>query len=156
MQINEDEEAVIRVRTKFHVSLVFSRMTLEVFEKNGVIYTRQEVNDGDVDDDKSVDEPEYGSDLETQPLDWEDQFTTPAPITTVTSDPPDVIKYAGGDFNMVNDRHATRLELLDIGKSVRESIAHVDDYDHLIPGGTQLDVDMSMLDRYLDNLLVDK
>lgn len=47
MEIGEDEQAIIRVRTKHHVSLVFGKTTLTLFEKDGVVYTRQEVTDPD-------------------------------------------------------------------------------------------------------------
>lgn len=107
MDIQEDEEAVIRVRTKHHVTLVFSRMTLEVFEKDGVIYTRQEVNGGSASDTESEGEDEYDQYLETQPFDYQDKFTTPvdAPM-----EPVDVVGYAGGSFGHVNEKHASRLE----------------------------------------------
>lgn len=108
MSIEEDEEAVIRVRTKFHVSLVFSRMTIEVFEKDGVIYTRQEVNGGSASDTESEGEHEYGDCLETQPFDWEDQFTQKEPEVLMTPDV--VVGYAGGHMDQINEKHASRLE----------------------------------------------
>jgi hypothetical protein len=140
LDILEDEEAVIRVRTKFHVSLVFSRFTIEVFEKDGVVYTRQEANNITPEDIQSVGEEEYGSELETQPFDWEDQFTTP-------NDPPVVIDLAGGDFHQVNEKHASRIEGLgdDIGGKVLEfdSVGDIDAKgevpDYLKPGDTQIE-----------------
>lgn len=150
MQINEDEEAVIRVRTKFHVSLVFDKMVIEVFEKDGVVYTRQEVVDAG--DDKYTEEREYDSDLETQPLDYEDQFTTPPPV--VVEDPPAVIRNAGGSFDEINERHASALEMASLYNDVVDDILEEgDDYDYLMPGGTQLDIDTSAIDCYLKNLV---
>lgn len=146
MQINEDEEAVIRVRTKFHVSLVFDKMVIEVFEKDGVVYTRQEAIDAG--DDEYTEERDVDSDLETQPLDWEDQYTTPPPV--VLEDPPAVIRNAGGDFDEVNERHANALELASLYADVEEGIIETgDDYDYLMPGGTQIDIDTSTIDRWL-------
>jgi len=151
MQINEDEEAVIRVRTKFHVSLVFDKITVEIFEKDGVVYTRQEVIDGG-DDDEYTEECDVADDLETQPIDWEDQFTTPPPI--VVADPPEVIRNAGGSFDEVNERHASVLELASIYNDVDDGILEEgDDYDYLMPGATQLDMDTSMIDKYLKDLV---
>lgn len=68
LDILEDEEAVIRVRTKFHVSLVFSSCTIELFEKDGVVYTRQEHTAPIADDIKSEGEREYPTEAETQEL----------------------------------------------------------------------------------------
>jgi hypothetical protein len=133
MEINEDEQAVIRVRTKFHVSLVFSRFTIDVFEKDGVVYTRQEVNGGSEDDTQSIGEPEYGSELETQPIDWVDQFTTP-------DDPPEVVQCAGGDFNQVNEKHASRLEMTDVKKDL-VSIAEELEYRFDEAGDTQIEIE---------------
>lgn len=137
MNINEEEQAIIRVRTKFHVSLVFSRMTLEVFEKDGVIYTRQEVNGGDVDDEVYVDEPEYGSDLETQPLDYEEKKQDDEFIT-----PPVVTMFAGGNFDQINEKHASRLEGLAEDDCAIENISFSpgsEEDESCLPGGTQID-----------------
>lgn len=140
MNINEEEQAIIRVRTKFHVSLVFSRMTLEVFEKDGVIYTRQEVNGGDVDDDMSINEPEYGSDLETQPIDYEEKKTNDEFIT-----PPVVSMFAGGNFEQVNEKHASRMEGITDNDSIIQNLSffeikeEIEEDDWCAPGGTQID-----------------
>lgn len=139
IDVTEDEEAIIRVRTKFHVSLVFSRFTIEVFEKDGVVFTRQEANNITSEDIQSVGEEEYGSDLETQPFDWEDRFTTP-------NDPPVVLEMAGGDFHQINEKHASRIEGLDKGEVLEfENIGDTQEEDvpdYLKPGETQLDNDI--------------
>lgn len=145
MEIGEDEEAVIRVRTKFHVSLVFSRMTIEVFEKDGVIYTRQEVNGGNTSDTQSVGEPEYDQDLdtqylETQPDDWEDQFTTPI------EEPREVVQMAGGHFDCVNEKHASRLE--DLGGDIGGEALEFDSY--LKEGETQWEAEMTESQEFVE------
>jgi hypothetical protein len=75
LDILEDEEAVIRVRTKFHISLVFSACTIELFEKDGVVYTRQEHRAPLEDDIQSEGEREYPGDAETQELLGDSQDT---------------------------------------------------------------------------------
>lgn len=129
IEIAEDEEAVIRVRTKFHVSLVFGNCTIELFEKNGVVYTRQEYRAPSESDQLSIGEPEYPAHLETQPLGGETQIdddyedTQPIPGDTQLEtqpwdyeepiDPPDVIQFAEGSFIKVNEDHAFKMQELD-------------------------------------------
>lgn len=116
IEIAEDEEAVIRVRTKFHVSLVFGNCTIELFEKNGVVYTRQEYRAPSETDALSVGEPEYPADLETQPLldesteEGDTQLETQPWDYDEPSDPADVVSFANGTFSQVNARHSFSLE----------------------------------------------
>ena len=83
LDIMEDEEAVIRVRTKFHISLVFSSCTIELFEKDGVVYTRQEYTPPEPpqpDDIQSVGEREYPSGLETPVLHREEAIESQSSV----------------------------------------------------------------------------
>lgn len=152
IHIAEDEEAVIRVRTKFHVSLVFSSCTIEMFEKDGAVYTRQVYSNPEDDDLESVGDVDYSSNAETVPLmdnpyeDMEDPmvhaawYTTPAPI----EDPIDVIRFAGGEFDHVNEKHAARLECSgaygfdDLFADIEAEYESFKTPDYLRPGETQL------------------
>ena len=130
LEIAEDEEAVIRVRTKFHVSLVFGNCTIELFEKNGVVYTKQEYRAPSESDNLSVGDPEYPSYLDTQTLEGDDyDDTQPVPGDTQlletqpwdyeeTDDPPDVIKFADGSFVQVNEIHEFKIQ--DVGDTQLE------------------------------------
>lgn len=133
LEIQKDEQAVIRVRTQHHISLVFSKCTIDIFEKDGVVYTRQEY-----DCDEEELEVTRDDNLETQPFDYEDMHTQ---LYT----PPDVIKYAGGDFHEVNDKHESKLQGLDIIKEIDYFVKDdlIDNFDE--EGGTQL------LDDYTDD-----
>ncbi len=71
IEVGEDEQAIIRVRTKHHVSLVFGKTTLTLFEKDGVVYTRQEVTDADGlgDDGDRYEDVLADGDADTQTMD---------------------------------------------------------------------------------------
>jgi hypothetical protein len=71
MEIGEDEQAIIRVRTKHHVSLVFGKVIVTMFEKDGVVYTRQEVTDteGLSDDGDRYEDALADGDADTQTMD---------------------------------------------------------------------------------------
>ncbi|NBX49295.1 hypothetical protein EBT25_04985 [bacterium] len=71
MEVGEDEQAIIRVRTKHHISLVFGKTTLTLFEKDGVVYTRQEVTDADglSDDGDRYEDVLADGDADTQTMD---------------------------------------------------------------------------------------
>lgn len=45
IEINEHETAMITVRTDRHLTLVFSSCTIDVFERDGVVFTRQQYRD---------------------------------------------------------------------------------------------------------------
>jgi len=70
MEIGEDEQAIIRVRTKHHISLVFGKTTLTLFEKDGVVYTRHEVTDSEglSDDGDRYEDVLADGDAETQTM----------------------------------------------------------------------------------------
>lgn len=155
LHIAEDEEAVIRVRTKFHVSLVFSSCTIELFEKDGAVYTRQVYSKPDDDDIASHGEVDCSSNAETQPLVDEDPYadiedpmvhatwywSTPQPQP---EDPVEVIQMAGGDFDQVNEKHAARLECSgaygfdDLFSEIEAEYQSFHTPDYLKPGETQL------------------
>ena len=101
LDILEDEEAVIRVRTKFHISLVFSACTIELFEKDGVVYTRQEHTAPIEDDIQSIGEREVGGDAETQELGDcvnEDSDDTQAVETAIALAHAEALALIGGGF----------------------------------------------------------
>lgn len=161
LDILEDEEAVIRVRTKFHVSLVFSACTIELFEKDGVVYTRHEHSAPDQDDIQSIGERECGGDAETQEL-VEDSDDTQAVEDAIANahaealaaigggfqgtersfvtpeDPQVVLDMAGGGFMQVNEAYAASLERepFNLGAINRELDA---EYRYLQTGGTQIE-----------------
>lgn len=150
LDILQDEEAIIRVRTKFHISLVFDSCTIEVFEKDGVVYTRQEYSKPEADDNKSCGEAEYGSDLDTQKLDEQDKEDIPDEDPCVLAtwywsyttppDPPVVIEMAGGSFNCINEKHAARLECSgDYGFNINNDLEN----EYLDSGETQIEYDGS-------------
>jgi hypothetical protein len=110
IDIEADEMATIMVRSEHHVTLVFGRMSLDVFERDGMLYTRQGVKDvvvedSVVDDDGDTQPVPGDTQLETQP--WDYEYTTP-------EDTQEVISFAGGTFEQVNERHASRLEMDDM------------------------------------------
>lgn len=173
MEINEDEQAIIRVRTKFHVSLVFGSCTIDLFEKDGVVYTRHESTITGDDDDDSVGGIELDGNAETQEMfgdtqiiesyqeeggtqielfeeeggtqieSFEEEGKTQGGtqlledlVTPELKDLPDIVRYAGGNFVQVNEKHSSRLEMEDMDKeldNVRESLCsqfdYVDDQD---------------------------
>jgi hypothetical protein len=151
MEINEDEQAIIRVRTKFHVSLVFGSCTIDLFEKDGVVFTRHESTITGDNDDDSVGGIELDGNADTQEMlgdthiiesyqeeggtqieSFEEEGGTQGGtqllddfITPELTDPPDIVRYAGGDFTQVNEKHAFRLGMDDMDKdfdTVRESL----------------------------------
>lgn len=165
LDILEDEEAVIRVRTKFHISLVFSACTIEMFEKDGVVYTRQEHTAPIKDDIQSVGEREYGGEAETQELGdsddtqaveeairvahaealasigggFEESERTESRYSFATpEDPQVVIDYAGGGFMHINEAYAASLERepFNLGAISRELDV---EYRYLQTGGTQIE-----------------
>ena len=92
--IEENVEAVITVKTKFHVELIFGSMIIDIFEKDGVVYTRQQPRPVDV----PVEVEEDSQDVDEQ------GYQTP-------DDPIDVLRAAGGNFSAINAKHASRLEM---------------------------------------------
>ena len=153
IDILHDEEAVIRVRTKFHVSLVFDSCTIEMFEKDGVVYTRQECSKPMANDDESCGEAEYGGDLDTQKLDEDVPDEDPLVVAswfwnyTTPTDPPVVIEMAGGSFDCVNEKHAARLECSgNYGFHINNDL----DDEYLDSGGTQIECSDSSC--YVTNL----
>lgn len=74
MEICEDEQAIIRVRTKFHVSLVFGSCTIDLFEKDGVVFTRHQSTITGDDDGDSVCGIELDGNAETQEMSGDTQL----------------------------------------------------------------------------------
>jgi hypothetical protein len=141
LHIAEDEEAVIRVRTKFHISLVFGNCTIEMFEKEGVVYTRQEYSKPDDDDMMSYGEKDIAADVDTEV----EEITDSGSDTDDEDDPIGVVQMAGGDFKKINEKHASRLErpghLLgfeDIYREIEAEYEALMSPEYLRPGGTQL------------------
>jgi len=102
IEIAEHVEAIITVKTKFHIELIFDTIVMDIFEKDGVIYTRQQVRNSDV---KSVGSWEEDGEA--------DQYQTP-------DDPIDVTRAAGGNFAQVNEKHASRLEMESLTEVIKE------------------------------------
>ena len=100
--IEENVEAVIVVKTKFHVELIFDSMIIDVFERDGVVYTRQQAR---------VVESVVVKEEETQEID--EGFQTP-------DEPVDVLRAAGGNFAEINAKHASRLEMESLEHLIKE------------------------------------
>lgn len=94
MEVRPGEQAVITVNTKHHITLVFESMVMEIFQKDGVVYTRIESDQKEsrsedstvAEDDESVEVYE-----ETQKM-----VETPSPV----------VKYCNGHFENINEKHA--------------------------------------------------
>ena len=102
IEIEEHVEAIITVKTKFHVELIFDSVVIDIFEKDGVVYTRQQARTQDV---KSVGSWETDGEA--------DEYQTP-------DDPIDVTRAAGGNFAQVNEKHAHRLEIGSLTEVMKE------------------------------------
>lgn len=133
LEINNNEQAVIRVRTDHHISLVFSRCTVDLFEKDGVVYTR---HDYDAPDSSYTGETWESKDdddnLETQPFDYQ------PPKSSVTT-PSRVVVASNGHFDEVNARHESTMQELeaDLNYSYGDvGGTQIEDYNE-----TQIDLD---------------
>lgn len=128
-----------------------------MFEKDGVVYTRQSYSKPDDDDNASLGEKDCSSDAGTLPLeadpyeDMEDPMvhaawyvTTPKRVTH-SADSEDVVQMAGGTFSQVNEEHAARLEgngstynFDDLFAEIEAEYQSFRTPDYLKPGETQL------------------
>lgn len=123
IEIKEGEQATLMVRSGHHVTLIFGQMLMDVFERDGMLFTRQ----GRIEDDGSETQLVDDDNAETQPFD--EEFITP-------QDTQEVIHFAGGTFQQVNEKHASRLEMSDMAlelENVKEELGFE-------CGGTQLDI----------------
>lgn len=133
IDINNDEQAIIRVRTDHHISLVFSRCTIDLFEKDGVVYTRHDYDAPDSSYTEETWESKNDDDnLETQPFDYQ-------PSKSSVTTPLRVVVAANGHFDEVNARHESTIQ--DLGADLNYSYGdaggtQIEDYDE-----TQMDLD---------------
>jgi len=116
IDIKENEQAIIRVRTKFHIELVFDGCVIDMFEKDGIVYTRQEHHEVDSDD-GSVGQSEYDGNAETQALDGYTQIEDYD--ETQIEESPDITQWTGGTFDSVNEHWENDLQ---------EGETQIDDY----------------------------
>lgn len=125
LDILEDEEAIIRVRTKHHISLVFNSCIIDIFEKDNVVYTRQEYRNASEDDESSVGCVEVDHDIDTQALVTSDNDIVVLEETQLMCDE-ELPKFSCDldMFEQTNQDLADALEYLDIYES----------------GGTQLEL----------------
>lgn len=107
IDIMEDEQAVIRVRTKFHIELVFDNMVVDMFEKDGVLFTRQEYHKPDFDV-RSEGDIEYDGNAETQAMEGYTQIED-YDIST-TDESPDITTWCGGSFDEINEAYENELQ----------------------------------------------
>jgi hypothetical protein len=133
--INEGEEAIIRVNSTKHVTLEFKAGILTAFVEKGVLYTRHEKQDDDSgcetedeDQDIEVDDNQETQYLETQ-ID-EDTFVETQPVLET---PPSVVRWAGGHFDEVNEKHMSRMIMKDIEE------LQIELFGSLYAGDTQID-----------------
>lgn len=135
ISVEGDEPTTIMVRTDRVVTLVFGRMQLEVFEKDGRLYTIQGISEmentqTEMEEDYDETQPVPGdTQLETQPWDYE----TPPDDTDL------VIKFAGGTFTQVNEKHAARLEMSDLKEGLDTIAEELSFTDAFGAGETQLE-----------------
>lgn len=115
IDILENEQAVIRVRTKFHIELVFDTCVIDIFEKDNIIYTRQEHHKPDFDV-RSEGESEYDGNAETQAMegytqidDYEETLVDDYEFTQV-EESPDVIEWCGGTYDSINEHYENELQ----------------------------------------------
>lgn len=130
IDMNQDEQAVIHVRGARNIMLVFSNCTMDVFQLEGVVYTRMEYQPNaletfPVDDEKDSQEFVLTDDnVETQVMDEEDMELV-------------ATRYAGGSFDKVNEDHAARLEVIDLCSDTTDETE--DEEEEYERGDTQLE-----------------
>ena len=104
MDMNEDEQMVIMVGAARNITLVFENCTVDVFQHEGVVFTRTETIY-----DARKEFPRNSNEV----FDISETFIETQDI--LDHPDPDVVKlYAGGDFASVNEKHAFVLEECDI------------------------------------------
>lgn len=117
LDIKENEQAIIRVRTKFHIELVFDGCVIDMFEKDGILYTRQEHHIPDIDD-ESVGQSEYDGNAETQAMEGYTQVEE--------EESPDITRWSGGSFDEVNE--AWEIKLQETEDEMQEGYTQIDDF----------------------------
>jgi hypothetical protein len=141
IDIGENDKPVIMVRTKHHISLVFEHVTMDMFEKDGCLYTRQYPTKEDVDGSSWSEDGETteieSMYLEGQPFDYCDKYMTPN----------QVVRYAGGHFDEINEKHASRLEMEDL-ETIKNKLDFLPGY--LDSGETQIEESPDLL-AYTNN-----
>jgi hypothetical protein len=118
--INEGEEAIIRVNSTKHVTLEFKAGILTAFVEKGVLYTRHEKQEDDSGSETEDEDIEVDDNQETQYL--ETQIETQTQLTT----PPSVVRWAGGHFDQVNEKHMSRMMMEDIEELQMELFGSLD------------------------------
>lgn len=92
LEVRENEQAIITVRTKHHITLVFEKMVVDVFEKDGLVFTRIDTNE----------KREERQSVEDVDCDDDDGVETQEILRT-----PDVVaEYASGHYDHINEAHA--------------------------------------------------
>ena len=84
LTINDGEEAIIRMNTTKHVTLEFSRSIVTLFEEGGVVYMRQQFQEGNGDVEEEEEEVEAGSDEPTQFMETQIEFEDETQTQTFT------------------------------------------------------------------------
>ena len=126
--INPGEEVIIRVNSTKHITLEFPSGIMTAFEEKGVLYTRHQAQEGDDSGSETCDEEEVDDLVETQFL--ETQVDTQTQIET----PPSVVRWAGGHFDQINEKHMSRLIMEDIEELQMELFGDMES------GDTQIDI----------------
>lgn len=129
--IQEGEEAIIRVKSTKHVTLEFPSGILTAFEENGVLFTRHQAQEGDDSGSETCDEDEVDDLTETQYL--ETQLLEVETQTQLMT-PPSIVRWAGGHFDDVNEKHMSRMMMEDIEELQMELFGDMES------GDTQIDV----------------
>lgn len=115
IEVNEDEQAIIRVRTKHHITIVFDKSIWDMFEKEGIVYTRQvfeEAQDGY--------QEESEANVETQKL--------VEPLNTYDQEEWERSQFYNLDFDKTNENHENDLqsrELLGLEKHIDTGTAEI-------------------------------
>lgn len=115
IEIERDDIATVVVRSDYVVTLVFGRMSIEVFERDGRLFTCQGISD--VENSQQVEVFSSGDDRDaTLPLEDPSILigTQPVDYQTPEDDTDEVVKFAGGTFREVNEKHESKLQLTEM------------------------------------------
>lgn len=97
LEVRENEQAIISVKTKHHISLVFEKMVVDVFEKDGVVFTRVDVSE----------KREERSASEWMDVHVDNDVKDGESVTQeIICTPEAVAKFAGGHYDQINEAHA--------------------------------------------------
>jgi hypothetical protein len=101
LEVRENEQAIISVRTKHHISLVFEKMVVDVFEKDGLVFTRIDTNE----------KREEREEVEKIGVDDDGEEDDGVETQKIIQTPDIVAEYASGHYDHINEAHAEAIAL---------------------------------------------